>query len=154
MYVLFLFFHLLLSARCLCSADCAADDSAPALEMWEIMTTKRSHLACSKDDVFGCSKNDFFHAYGLMTLSLLCVSYTQLFEFLGPEGFEMISTLLQKRSDVVDSLLSAPLDSRVSYPPGESCNVFTSEQQERLQSDASAIPCLDNDLTGAFILKV
>ncbi|MCJ8728529.1 hypothetical protein PDJAM_G00005490 [Pangasius djambal] len=41
----------------------------------------------------------------------------ELFEFLGPEGFEMISTLLQKRSDIVDSLLSAPPDSRVSYPP-------------------------------------
>ncbi|KAF4088062.1 hypothetical protein AMELA_G00078530 [Ameiurus melas] len=41
----------------------------------------------------------------------------ELFEFLGPEGFEMISTLLQKRSDIVDSLLSAPADSRVSFPP-------------------------------------
>lgn len=41
----------------------------------------------------------------------------ELFEFLGPEGFEMISTLLQKRSDIVDSLLSAPPDSRVSFPP-------------------------------------
>lgn len=71
-----------------------------------------------------------------MTLSLLCVSYSQLFELLGPEGFEMISTLLQKRSDIVDSLLSAPLDSRISYPPGESCNVLASEQQERVQSDA------------------
>ncbi|KAG7336122.1 hypothetical protein KOW79_000815 [Hemibagrus wyckioides] len=41
----------------------------------------------------------------------------ELFEFIGPEGFEMISTLLQKRSEIVDSLLSAPSDSRVSFPP-------------------------------------
>uniref|UniRef100_A0A8B9HI64 Activating signal cointegrator 1 complex subunit 3 n=1 Tax=Astyanax mexicanus TaxID=7994 RepID=A0A8B9HI64_ASTMX len=41
----------------------------------------------------------------------------ELFEFLGPEGFEMISVLLQRRSDIVDSLLSAPPDSRLGYPP-------------------------------------
>lgn len=71
-----------------------------------------------------------------MTLSLLFVSYAQLFEFLGPEGFEMISTLLQKRSDIVDSLLSAPPDSRVNYPGGESCSALASEQQAELSSTA------------------
>lgn len=34
----------------------------------------------------------------------------ELFELLGPEGLEMISVLLQKRSSIVDSLLSAPSD--------------------------------------------
>ncbi|XP_072535818.1 activating signal cointegrator 1 complex subunit 3 [Salminus brasiliensis] len=41
----------------------------------------------------------------------------ELFEFLGPEGFEMISVLLQRRSDIVDSLLSAPPDGKLSYLP-------------------------------------
>ncbi|KAL6488712.1 hypothetical protein MHYP_G00024530 [Metynnis hypsauchen] len=41
----------------------------------------------------------------------------ELFEFLGPEGFEMISVLLQRRSDIVDSLLSGPPDNKLSYPP-------------------------------------
>ncbi|KAK7147949.1 hypothetical protein R3I94_010466 [Phoxinus phoxinus] len=36
----------------------------------------------------------------------------ELFEFLGPQGFEMISMLLQRRSDIVDSLLSFPSDCR------------------------------------------
>ncbi|XP_041708650.2 activating signal cointegrator 1 complex subunit 3 [Coregonus clupeaformis] len=40
----------------------------------------------------------------------------ELFELLGPEGFEMISVLLQKRSSIVDSLLSIPAD-RINYPP-------------------------------------
>lgn len=56
-----------------------------------------------------------------MSLSLSSLLYTQLFEFLGAEGFEMISILLQRRSDIVDSLLSVPTDSRHNYPPGELC---------------------------------
>uniref|UniRef100_A0A674AIC3 RNA helicase n=1 Tax=Salmo trutta TaxID=8032 RepID=A0A674AIC3_SALTR len=40
----------------------------------------------------------------------------ELFELLGPEGFEMISVLFQRRSSVVDSLLSIPAD-RINYPP-------------------------------------
>uniref|UniRef100_A0A4W5RGW0 Activating signal cointegrator 1 complex subunit 3 n=1 Tax=Hucho hucho TaxID=62062 RepID=A0A4W5RGW0_9TELE len=43
----------------------------------------------------------------------------ELFELLGPEGFEMISVLLQGRSSIVDSLLSIPAD-RINYPPGDS----------------------------------
>ncbi|XP_013879087.1 activating signal cointegrator 1 complex subunit 3 [Austrofundulus limnaeus] len=38
----------------------------------------------------------------------------ELFELLGPEGLEMISTLLQQRVSIVDSLLSTPHD-RPSY---------------------------------------
>ncbi|XP_060726018.1 activating signal cointegrator 1 complex subunit 3 isoform X1 [Tachysurus vachellii] len=67
----------------------------------------------------------------------------ELFEFLGPEGFEMISTLLQKRSEIVDALLSAPSDSRVSFPldgmlknvesakPTYGCQVTIQSEQER-----------------------
>lgn len=40
----------------------------------------------------------------------------ELFELLGPEGFEMISVLLQRRSSIVDTLLSIPAD-RINYPP-------------------------------------
>lgn len=43
----------------------------------------------------------------------------QLFELLGPEGFEMIERLLQRRADVVDSLLSSLPDQRLSHLPGE-----------------------------------
>lgn len=43
--------------------------------------------------------------------------FLQLFEFLGPEGLEMISTLLQHRMAIVTSLLAAPQD-RHSYPSG------------------------------------
>ncbi|XP_073703976.1 activating signal cointegrator 1 complex subunit 3 [Garra rufa] len=43
----------------------------------------------------------------------------ELFEFLGPQGFEMISKLLQSRSDIVDSLLSIPLDSRHHFTSGK-----------------------------------
>lgn len=43
--------------------------------------------------------------------------FLQLFEFLGPEGLEMISTLLQHRTAIVSSLLAAPAD-RPSYPSG------------------------------------
>ncbi|KAI2655718.1 Activating signal cointegrator 1 complex subunit 3 [Labeo rohita] len=39
----------------------------------------------------------------------------ELFEFLGPQGFEMISKLLQSRSDIVDSLVAIPLDSRPHF---------------------------------------
>ncbi|XP_076827951.1 activating signal cointegrator 1 complex subunit 3 isoform X3 [Brachyhypopomus gauderio] len=62
----------------------------------------------------------------------------ELFELLGPEGFEMISTLLQRRPDIVDSLLSAPSDGKFSYTPGvESakpvygCQVTIQSEQER-----------------------
>lgn len=41
----------------------------------------------------------------------------QLFELLGPEGLEMISTLLQQRVAIVDSL-TIPSD-RTGYTPGE-----------------------------------
>lgn len=40
----------------------------------------------------------------------------ELFELLGPEGLEMISTLLQRRAAIVDSLLTIPPD-RAGYPP-------------------------------------
>lgn len=40
----------------------------------------------------------------------------ELFELLGPEGLEMISTLLQCRASIVDSLLTIPPD-RTGYPP-------------------------------------
>ncbi|XP_074539494.1 activating signal cointegrator 1 complex subunit 3 [Halichoeres trimaculatus] len=40
----------------------------------------------------------------------------ELFELLGPEGLEMISTLLQSRAAIVDSLLAIPPD-RTGYPP-------------------------------------
>lgn len=43
----------------------------------------------------------------------------QLFELLGPEGLEMISTLLQKRTAVVSGLATIPPD-RSSYPAGQS----------------------------------
>lgn len=42
----------------------------------------------------------------------------QLFELLGPEGLEMISTLLQRRVAIVDCLLTIPPD-RLGFPPGE-----------------------------------
>ncbi|KAJ8288293.1 hypothetical protein COCON_G00009520 [Conger conger] len=41
----------------------------------------------------------------------------ELFELLGPEGFEMIGRLLQRRGDIVDSLLSALPEQRLSYLP-------------------------------------
>nr|XP_046256523.1 activating signal cointegrator 1 complex subunit 3 [Scatophagus argus] len=40
----------------------------------------------------------------------------ELFELLGPEGLEMISTLLQQRTAIVDSLLAIPPD-RTGYQP-------------------------------------
>ncbi|KAF3691498.1 Activating signal cointegrator 1 complex subunit 3 [Channa argus] len=40
----------------------------------------------------------------------------ELFELLGPEGLEMISTLLQGRAAIVNSLLTIPSD-RTGYPP-------------------------------------
>ncbi|XP_076004539.1 activating signal cointegrator 1 complex subunit 3 [Genypterus blacodes] len=41
---------------------------------------------------------------------------SELFEFLGPDGLEMISVLLQHRARIVDSLLSIPPDG-LSFPP-------------------------------------
>uniref|UniRef100_W5K1G2 Activating signal cointegrator 1 complex subunit 3 n=1 Tax=Astyanax mexicanus TaxID=7994 RepID=W5K1G2_ASTMX len=62
----------------------------------------------------------------------------ELFEFLGPEGFEMISVLLQRRSDIVDSLLSAPPDSRLDgmlknseTKPTYGCQVTIQSEQEK-----------------------
>uniref|UniRef100_A0A8B9HJP4 Activating signal cointegrator 1 complex subunit 3 n=1 Tax=Astyanax mexicanus TaxID=7994 RepID=A0A8B9HJP4_ASTMX len=55
----------------------------------------------------------------------------ELFEFLGPEGFEMISVLLQRRSDIVDSLLSAPPDSRLETKPTYGCQVTIQSEQEK-----------------------
>uniref|UniRef100_A0A8C4NRA2 Activating signal cointegrator 1 complex subunit 3 n=1 Tax=Dicentrarchus labrax TaxID=13489 RepID=A0A8C4NRA2_DICLA len=46
----------------------------------------------------------------------------ELFELLGPEGLEMISTLLQQRVAIVDSLLAIPPD-RTGYPPDVSRKV-------------------------------
>ncbi|KAM9353179.1 activating signal cointegrator 1 complex subunit 3 [Symphorus nematophorus] len=46
----------------------------------------------------------------------------ELFELLGPEGLEMISTLLQQRTAIVDSLLAVPPD-RTGYPPDVSRKV-------------------------------
>ncbi|XP_044063670.1 activating signal cointegrator 1 complex subunit 3 [Siniperca chuatsi] len=46
----------------------------------------------------------------------------ELFELLGPEGLEMISTLLQQRAAIVDSLLTIPPD-RTGYPPDVSRKV-------------------------------
>ncbi|KAM3873609.1 activating signal cointegrator 1 complex subunit 3 [Diretmus argenteus] len=67
----------------------------------------------------------------------------ELFELLGPEGLEMISTLLQRRAAIVDSLLSIPSD-RLGYQPdgsrkgsGEAskptygCQVTIQSEQER-----------------------
>lgn len=67
----------------------------------------------------------------------------ELFELLGPEGFEMISTLLQCRSAIVDSLLSLPPD-RLNYPadgsrkaggesskPAYGCQVTILSEQEK-----------------------
>uniref|UniRef100_A0A3B3TK40 ASCC3-like N-terminal domain-containing protein n=1 Tax=Poecilia latipinna TaxID=48699 RepID=A0A3B3TK40_9TELE len=42
----------------------------------------------------------------------------ELFELLGPEGLEMISTLLQSRTAIVDSFLSLP-NEKTGYLPGE-----------------------------------
>ncbi|XP_035275988.1 activating signal cointegrator 1 complex subunit 3 [Anguilla anguilla] len=41
----------------------------------------------------------------------------ELFELLGPEGFEMIERLLQHRADIVDSLLTSLPDQRLGYLP-------------------------------------
>uniref|UniRef100_A0AAY4D3E8 Activating signal cointegrator 1 complex subunit 3 n=1 Tax=Denticeps clupeoides TaxID=299321 RepID=A0AAY4D3E8_9TELE len=41
----------------------------------------------------------------------------ELFELLGPEGFEMIAMLLQRRADIVEALLSAPSENRPRYLP-------------------------------------
>ncbi|XP_059194984.1 activating signal cointegrator 1 complex subunit 3 [Centropristis striata] len=46
----------------------------------------------------------------------------ELFELLGPEGLEMISTLLQRRVSIVDSLLTIPPD-RTGHPPDVSWKV-------------------------------
>ncbi|KAJ8411442.1 hypothetical protein AAFF_G00162500 [Aldrovandia affinis] len=43
----------------------------------------------------------------------------ELFELLGPEGFEMIEKLLQHRADIVDSLLTSLPDQKLNYLPAE-----------------------------------
>ncbi|KAI4811088.1 hypothetical protein KUCAC02_014009, partial [Chaenocephalus aceratus] len=65
-----------------------------------------------------------------------------LFELLGPEGLEMISTLLQRRAAIVDSLISMPPD-RTGYTadvsrlaigeakPTFACQVTIQSEQER-----------------------
>ncbi|KAJ0066258.1 hypothetical protein NL108_004118 [Boleophthalmus pectinirostris] len=67
----------------------------------------------------------------------------ELFELLGPEGLEMISVLLQKRTSIVDSLLNAPPDraphagdfSRMVGPevskPAYGCQVTILSEQEK-----------------------
>lgn len=52
---------------------------------------------------------------------LYCALSLQLFELLGPEGLEMISTLLQQRGAIVNSLLAIPSD-RTGYPSGETAS--------------------------------
>ncbi|KAM9426396.1 activating signal cointegrator 1 complex subunit 3 [Pholidichthys leucotaenia] len=67
----------------------------------------------------------------------------ELFELLGPEGLEMISTLLQRRAAIVDSLLFIPPD-RTSYQsdvsrrvgsemtkPSYGCQVTIQSEQEK-----------------------
>ncbi|KAK5922855.1 hypothetical protein CgunFtcFv8_020084 [Champsocephalus gunnari] len=66
----------------------------------------------------------------------------ELFELLGPEGLEMISTLLQRRAAIVDSLISMPPD-RTGYTadvsrlaigeakPTFACQVTIQSEQER-----------------------
>ncbi|XP_035527998.1 activating signal cointegrator 1 complex subunit 3 [Morone saxatilis] len=67
----------------------------------------------------------------------------ELFELLGPEGLEMISTLLQQRAAIVDSLLAIPPD-RTGYPsdvsrkvggevskPTYGCQVTIHSEQEK-----------------------
>lgn len=67
----------------------------------------------------------------------------ELFELLGPEGLEMISTLLQRRAAVVNSLLAIPPD-RAGYPadvsrmvggevtkPTYGCQVTIQSEQEK-----------------------
>uniref|UniRef100_A0A4W6ERU2 Activating signal cointegrator 1 complex subunit 3 n=1 Tax=Lates calcarifer TaxID=8187 RepID=A0A4W6ERU2_LATCA len=57
----------------------------------------------------------------------------ELFELLGPEGLEMISTLLQRRVAIVDSLLTIPPD-RIAFQPGEpiyGCQVTIQSEQEK-----------------------
>lgn len=51
-------------------------------------------------------------------LLLIFMFSLQLFELLGPDGLEMISTLLQKRAIIVSSFLKI-LPERTSYKSGE-----------------------------------
>uniref|UniRef100_A0A673MSU9 U5 small nuclear ribonucleoprotein 200 kDa helicase n=1 Tax=Sinocyclocheilus rhinocerous TaxID=307959 RepID=A0A673MSU9_9TELE len=61
----------------------------------------------------------------------------ELFELLGPQGFEMISKLLQRRSDIVDSLVSIQLDRQLkgmrdeSAKPTYGCQVTIQSEQEK-----------------------
>uniref|UniRef100_A0AAQ5X6T8 Activating signal cointegrator 1 complex subunit 3 n=1 Tax=Amphiprion ocellaris TaxID=80972 RepID=A0AAQ5X6T8_AMPOC len=63
----------------------------------------------------------------------------ELFELLGPEGLEMISTLLQRRATIVDSLLSIPPDrtdasrkiSGEVTKPAYGCQVTVLSEQEK-----------------------
>ncbi|KPP78746.1 activating signal cointegrator 1 complex subunit 3-like [Scleropages formosus] len=50
----------------------------------------------------------------------------ELFELLGPEGFEMIERLLQRRTDIVDALLSAPPDQKLSHLTGGNWSICCS----------------------------
>lgn len=52
--------------------------------------------------------------------------FLQLFELLGPDGLEMISTLLQKRTAVVGALTAFPPE-RSSHPPGQRSPVTPAE---------------------------
>lgn len=63
-----------------------------------------------EDWIFGL-QTTYFHP-------LPCTLSLQLFELLGPEGLEMISTFLQQRGAIVNSLLAIPSD-KTGYPPGE-----------------------------------
>ncbi|KAL4657484.1 activating signal cointegrator 1 complex subunit 3 [Arapaima gigas] len=64
----------------------------------------------------------------------------ELFELLGPDGFEMIERLLQRRADIMDSLLFAPPDQKLSHltesgregsKPVYGCQVTIQSEQER-----------------------
>uniref|UniRef100_A0AAY4D056 Activating signal cointegrator 1 complex subunit 3 n=1 Tax=Denticeps clupeoides TaxID=299321 RepID=A0AAY4D056_9TELE len=59
----------------------------------------------------------------------------ELFELLGPEGFEMIAMLLQRRADIVEALLSAPSENRPrgmeGAMPTYGCQVTIQSEQEK-----------------------
>lgn len=88
------------------------------------------HQADSNYQVFSLGRStvaDLGHhwmcLHVLMCLAAECdapsiSAFPQLFELLGPEGLEMISTLLQCRAAIVDSFLSIP-NERSGYLPGE-----------------------------------
>lgn len=86
---------------------------------------------CVRGDMFPASDCSFGLQLLIFTLSI------QLFELLGPEGLEMISTLLQQRAAIVNSLLAIPPD-RTGYPSGE-----TAPWQPGHPSDNTNSTCIE-----------